>query len=364
MKKIAFLNQTRRFFFPCQENGFYPYSLRKNALIFYALTIVLIRVLALGSGWLLPKTDFFADVSSQLIIYLTNQERQKLGLSQLKENPMLDAAALKKAQDMIANNYFSHNSPDGLTPWYFFKSGGYYYRYAGENLAIDFFESSDVVNAWMNSVSHKANILNNNYEEIGVAVLQGKINNTQTFVVVQFFGAPKNLPQNVAVAAGPARNAAPNAADGPAAPSATPLASPTPQLSPRATVSPTHAPTPTASPVETVATTETTTSSIGILPQAPVISSLNPDNKPFSASLSFQQSELISRVVDTMSNPDWLYLGVMAYLLLVMILGIFSRIYTPYPQAFLGIVAVVFLTAFMLYLPDTDTLLSLNLQIR
>ncbi len=122
-----------------------------------------------------------------------NKGRESAGFEPLAENKELNQAALLKAEDMIKNNYFSHESPEGITPWYWFKVSGYNYKYAGENLAIGFLDSKDVYNAWYNSVSHRDNILNPNYKDIGTAILTGNFNGNNATVVVQLFASPLTL---------------------------------------------------------------------------------------------------------------------------------------------------------------------------
>ena len=139
---------------------------------------------------------------------MVNQTRQSVGLQPLAENSQLDRAAQLKAQNMVQDNYFDHTSPSGISPWYWFSQAGYNYKYAGENLAIGFFDSQEVYDAWLNSPSHKANILNPNYTEVGTAVLSG-FGSNNTIVVVQEFGSPQlvraiavtknNIPKTVAV---------------------------------------------------------------------------------------------------------------------------------------------------------------------
>jgi hypothetical protein len=107
---------------------------------------------------------------------------------------VLDAAATLKAQDMAKGSYFSHNSPTGVTPWHWFDAAGYSYVYAGENLAVFFTDSTAVVEAWMKSPTHRANIVGSNYREIGVGTAKGKYNGYDTVFVVQLFGAPAKKP--------------------------------------------------------------------------------------------------------------------------------------------------------------------------
>jgi hypothetical protein len=95
-----------------------------------------------------------------------------------------------KANDMAEKGYFAHTSPEGKTPWYWFKQAGYDYSYAGENLAVNFFESKDVAEAWMNSPTHRANIVKKDYTEIGIAVATGMYEGRQSVFVAQLFGTP------------------------------------------------------------------------------------------------------------------------------------------------------------------------------
>lgn len=127
-------------------------------------------------------------LTSQQILDLVNQDRQNHGLSQLSLSATLNLAALAKADDMVSNNYFAHVSPQGTNPWYWFKSLGYNYLYAGENLAEGYSNAKDLESSWMASPTHRANILSPFYSDIGLAVVQ-KNNVT---VVVQLFGSKEN----------------------------------------------------------------------------------------------------------------------------------------------------------------------------
>jgi len=133
---------------------------------------------------------YASNISPEKIIELTNQKRAELGLSPLTNNAFLNEIAQRKAADMFAFNYWAHTSPSGRDPWSFFREVGYKYIYAGENLARDFMDSASVVEAWMNSPTHKDNIINPNYKEIGVAVVNGTLNGVETTLVVQVFGTP------------------------------------------------------------------------------------------------------------------------------------------------------------------------------
>lgn len=131
---------------------------------------------------------FASNIFTEQIVDFTNAERERNGLPALKFNPLLSEAARRKAEDMFADGYWAHIAPDGTKPWDFITASGYNYIYAGENLAKDFQDSDDVVAAWMESSSHRRNILNQNYEDIGVAVVNGVLDGYETTLVVQLFG--------------------------------------------------------------------------------------------------------------------------------------------------------------------------------
>lgn len=119
----------------------------------------------------------------------TNQQRAANGLGSLSLNSTLSQAAQAKAADMAANDYWSHNSPSGATPWTFIGAAGYSYQTAGENLAYGFTSSSDTITGWMNSAGHRANILNTSFTEVGFGIIdianyQG--NGAQTLVVAMY----------------------------------------------------------------------------------------------------------------------------------------------------------------------------------
>lgn len=128
---------------------------------------------------------------SREVVTATNNMRLANGLFPLRPNFQLDAAAADKLSDMLSNNYFAHTSPTGVSPWSWIKKSQYVYSVAGENLAIGFFNANDTVLAWMNSPSHKANLLNVQYQDIGIAVGKGKIDGSEGIVVVQMFGSPR-----------------------------------------------------------------------------------------------------------------------------------------------------------------------------
>jgi len=126
------------------------------------------------------------------IIAETNLQRKDNGnLPALKENTKLDAVASAKANDLFLNQYFEHVSPSGVGPGDLAQKYEYDYIVEGENLILGNFSSEqEVVQDWMNSPGHRANILNNRYTEIGVAVIKGTYKGETVWIGVQEFGLP------------------------------------------------------------------------------------------------------------------------------------------------------------------------------
>jgi hypothetical protein len=181
----------RHFVFPHPETHQKAHLVSIKAfLIYIALFLVLQNGTHLVQHYKPDVLGVSTDVNKDELISLTNKQRQAYGLSDLKEDSRLDQAAYNKAQNMFTENYWAHYSPSGKDPWGFIQGSGYQFSYAGENLARNFYTSSDVVNAWMNSASHKENIINSHYQNIGMAVVRGKLLGQDTVLVVQEFGTP------------------------------------------------------------------------------------------------------------------------------------------------------------------------------
>lgn len=125
------------------------------------------------------------------VIEWTNAQRAKYGLPLFTESPGLSLSAKTKAQDMIDFQYFSHIAPDGEGAGDLVQKAGYEFIAVGENLALGDFENDEkLVDGWMGSQGHRENILNPQYREIGVAVLQGEYQGRLTWVAVQHFAMP------------------------------------------------------------------------------------------------------------------------------------------------------------------------------
>lgn len=160
------------------------------------LPLLLVVLAGLFLNHVLPGKQavlgYASDMSLQSLLDGTNAQRSANGEVTLSLNQQLDAAAQAKANDMAARDYWSHNTPDGQTPWTFVSAAGYNYSSVGENLAYGFATASDTITGWMNSPGHRANILNAGYRDVGfgfvnIANYQGSGPET---LVVAMYGTP------------------------------------------------------------------------------------------------------------------------------------------------------------------------------
>ncbi|MCK5357772.1 MAG: hypothetical protein KAJ48_05195, partial [Elusimicrobiales bacterium] len=181
------------YFIPHSGNCHKPKFLHPKSLMTIALIVLLIK--AATVGFLFLSYPQGARVSSQIVsrvLELVNADRIKAGFGALAVNQALTASALAKADNLIANDYFAHTCPDGRKPWDWIDRGQYQYLFVGENLAMNFTTADSVHIALMNSPSHKQNILNDRYNDVGIAMVSGQINGQQTNVLVQHFAARNN----------------------------------------------------------------------------------------------------------------------------------------------------------------------------
>lgn len=191
---------------PSRHNAYRPHLLGKQWLLFF-LTITLTAEAVLLVNVLTHESarSYLAAVLPLEVVDLTNAERVVNNVGTVSEHPLLTAAAKAKAEDMARLQYFSHTGPDGKSPWTWIKERGYVYASAGENLAVRFDESADVVRAWMASPGHRANIVRAGYTEIGVGVAGGTYQGAPATFVVQYFARPlgTNPPLPAPVVLGP-----------------------------------------------------------------------------------------------------------------------------------------------------------------
>ena len=188
MKRIA--RHTRKILIPHKSNNYRPYLLRSvgvAAFLFFVLGAMFLSQIHVA---ILKGSDLLASVLPSFLVDLANADRSANNVGTLKVNPKLVFAAEEKAKDMVSRGYFAHNSPDGVTPWHWIAKAEYDFAYAGENLAVNFDDSALVNDAWMNSPSHRTNILNGKFTEIGIAAIEGEYKGRKTMFVVQMFGTP------------------------------------------------------------------------------------------------------------------------------------------------------------------------------
>lgn len=180
----------RHYFIPHESNNFKARILHHPMLIVYLVLLFTFQQSSILVKRISPSVLGYAtSITIDRILDLVNQERIKENLSQLNLSSELSSAAQRKASDMFSKNYWAHVSPTGTTPWEFITTAGYKYVYAGENLGKSFDTSEDLVAAWMRSPTHRANILKPEYQEIGLAVMNGSLVGEDTTLVVQEFGS-------------------------------------------------------------------------------------------------------------------------------------------------------------------------------
>ncbi|CAN5318510.1 hypothetical protein BH10PAT1_BH10PAT1_4040 [soil metagenome] len=174
---------------PRKSNNHKAKLLHSSSLAILVLIFVFLQgIFGFASSKTGKVLGYAANISPSEVERLTNIQRANNGLPPVTDDPVLDAGALAKGQDMLAKGYWAHVSPDGTQPWAFFVSAGYSYKYAGENLARDFSDAQSAVDAWMNSPSHRENMLSPNYKDIGIGVVEGNLAGADTTIIVQFFG--------------------------------------------------------------------------------------------------------------------------------------------------------------------------------
>jgi uncharacterized protein YkwD len=139
----------------------------------------------------LYPTNYPTKVTTADILNLVNAERTAAGETPLKLNACINAAAQAKADDMATRGYFGHVDPEGRNVWHLFAEHDYDYWIAGENLAIHYKNTEDVVSAWMNSEGHRNNLLNPHFEEMGIGITNVTLHDKPVQYIVQLFAFPK-----------------------------------------------------------------------------------------------------------------------------------------------------------------------------
>ncbi len=185
------VNRLFLYFFPHEKNNHRAVVIQPGLILLLICLHLFSQSLVKTIGLARPGVlGYSSEITADKVVTLTNTERQKLGLPPLIANPVLAQSATLKAGNMFSDNYWAHTSPSGTSPWEFFRQAGYQYSIAGENLAKDFYDTESMMKAWMNSKTHRDNIVNPKYKEIGIGVMNGTLNGIKTTLVVSHFGTP------------------------------------------------------------------------------------------------------------------------------------------------------------------------------
>lgn len=155
------------------------------------LFLYAIAVLLIVSIMVFLTTTKAQAIATETVITKINTHRLDEGLTAFVQSEQLAASAEVKAQHMIEHNYWDHYAEDGTSPWYFIRDAGFDYSAAGENLAKGFSDENRLVEAWMNSPTHRANKLHSSYTHTGVGVAKGELNGKTVTIVVVHFAAQK-----------------------------------------------------------------------------------------------------------------------------------------------------------------------------
>ena len=220
----------KKYFIPHEGNDHRPHILRDEAALVLIGALLFLELCFLVGSYALTGSSFLASILPAVLTDETNVSRATEGLAALTYNPLLEKAATLKAHDMAEKGYFAHTSPAGVTPWYWLSEAGYEFKAAGENLAVNYFDSKDVAEAWMKSPTHRANVMNPQFSEIGVGFAEGTYEGKNTVFVAEFFGTPAPAPQSeVPVSVDPAPASVVEVASTPTTAAVQPAASPAPE---------------------------------------------------------------------------------------------------------------------------------------
>lgn len=177
------------FFTPRHTNNHRAKALHSSTLAIYLALFLVFQIGITAISRFQPQIlGYASNITVSDLLSVTNEKRAAVGAGRLEFDNKLSQAAGAKGTDMFANQYWAHISPSGRDPWSFILGAGYNYLFAGENLARDFGDTKSVVNAWMNSPTHRENLLNSRYRDVGFAVVNGKYGSHETTLVVQMFG--------------------------------------------------------------------------------------------------------------------------------------------------------------------------------
>ncbi len=179
---------------PHKGNEHHPHILRHRGLFGVSAILIAVKAFAFLIPLMIPGASY-ADtlpaepITKTAIIDGANTARVAVGLPKLIADQRLALAAQTKAEDMAAKGYFSHTSPNGETALDLIRKADYPIHYAAENLAVHFVKADDVQQSWMNSPTHRLNIVDPRYKDIGIGVANGYFERQETTFVVELMGS-------------------------------------------------------------------------------------------------------------------------------------------------------------------------------
>jgi len=197
----------KQFFVPHEHNAYHPHILHSKRVIFYGTLGIVVKGIAVITALLLPLQVFVMpevlSIQEERVMELTNQVREREGIPPIFKEIRLGYSSFDKARDMSIKGYFEHVSPDGKRLRDFLYDAGYEFSVAGENLAVGFSTPETMVRAWVNSPTHFANLIDPEYQHIGVGMSPGVYQAHPAMYVAQHFGNPRAFdPDTIALTVG------------------------------------------------------------------------------------------------------------------------------------------------------------------
>ncbi len=186
----------KTYFIPHEGNNYHPHILHTKRAVLYSAVFLLTKIIVIVFTLLLPTEVFLLpdvlEEQQRTIVKLTNELRGNVGLSSLIKTKKLYASSQLKADDMATFAYFSHTNPNNHGLAYFLSQAGYTsYITAGENLAIGFSDAETLMKGWIQSPTHYANLVDPDYEELGVGLAPGSYNGNPVVYAAAHFGKPR-----------------------------------------------------------------------------------------------------------------------------------------------------------------------------
>ncbi|MDP3899523.1 MAG: CAP domain-containing protein [bacterium] len=182
------------FFVPCDGNNHHPKILTTKRAIFYSSFFVVVKMVVVTAVLVLPlqaflSPDILAEQKAE-VARLVDELRVEQGKQPLSVNAYLENSAQGRTNDMLQNSYFSHYGPNGHDLAYFLEKSNYRYEMAGENLAMGFSSAKTVVQAWVKSPLHYKNMIDPDFIEAGIGIVQGEYDGSVTTFMTHHFGKP------------------------------------------------------------------------------------------------------------------------------------------------------------------------------